>query len=255
MGYGDRLAVRPGEKIAFKVSLESGEDRYCAHIVRLICGDDRPEGPGFASRRSTLPSTGSMRGGGDVDCGSCLVPGDAALAARGASPWRRSSGRRRRGADHSGWRRLPPASTRRLTHSTAGVFRERRSTRRWYRVLARLDAGGPDPLRALNRILGDRRTCRQATSQGGQPAGQPSFAPSQRSPARHFNGKIEAPCLAAELSVPPIGGALASTRFPAAGRWDWRDRDELPGCRVTASTAAPSSPARGVTGHLWAGAA
>ena len=47
MGYADRLAVRPGEKIAFKVSLESGTDRYRAQIVRLICGDDRPDGPGF----------------------------------------------------------------------------------------------------------------------------------------------------------------------------------------------------------------
>src|SRR5262245_14968603 len=47
MGYADRLAVRPCETIEFKVSVESDAARYRADIVRLICGDDRPEGPGF----------------------------------------------------------------------------------------------------------------------------------------------------------------------------------------------------------------
>lgn len=47
LGYADRLAVRPGETIAFKVSCENGASTYRADIVRLRCGDDRPDGPGF----------------------------------------------------------------------------------------------------------------------------------------------------------------------------------------------------------------
>ena len=47
IGYADRMTVRPGEAIEFKVSCESGAASYRAEILRLICGDDRPEGPGF----------------------------------------------------------------------------------------------------------------------------------------------------------------------------------------------------------------
>ena len=81
MGYADRLAVRPGEKIAFKVSLESGADRYRAHIVRLICGDDRPDGPGFREQEIDAAVNGEHAGRRQaIDCGSyVLVPGDAAL--------------------------------------------------------------------------------------------------------------------------------------------------------------------------------
>jgi len=47
VGYTDRLSVRPGESLAFKVSCEGGAPEYDAEIVRLICGDDSPRGPGF----------------------------------------------------------------------------------------------------------------------------------------------------------------------------------------------------------------
>ncbi|HVM86028.1 MAG TPA: hypothetical protein VMW18_19185, partial [Candidatus Binatia bacterium] len=47
VGYADRLSVRPGESLAFKVSCEAGASDYEAEIVRLICGDDSPQGPGF----------------------------------------------------------------------------------------------------------------------------------------------------------------------------------------------------------------
>ncbi|MSP83279.1 MAG: N,N-dimethylformamidase [Alphaproteobacteria bacterium] len=50
VGYADRLSVRPGEPIAFKVSCDEGVGRYRAEIVRVVCGDDQPEGPGFKER-------------------------------------------------------------------------------------------------------------------------------------------------------------------------------------------------------------
>jgi N,N-dimethylformamidase len=50
IGYTDRMSVRPGETIEFKVSCESGAATYKAAILRLICGDDSPEGPGFKAR-------------------------------------------------------------------------------------------------------------------------------------------------------------------------------------------------------------
>src|SRR5258707_79642 len=45
VGYSDRLSVAPGETVRFMVS--SKQPTYEAPIVRLIHGDDSPEGPGF----------------------------------------------------------------------------------------------------------------------------------------------------------------------------------------------------------------
>ena len=45
-GYADRYSVAPGESIAFKVSSTSPED-YEARLVRVICGDPNPAGPGI----------------------------------------------------------------------------------------------------------------------------------------------------------------------------------------------------------------
>ena len=44
VGYSDRIYCRPGEIVNFKISCES-VDAYDAEIVRLVCGDDNPEGP------------------------------------------------------------------------------------------------------------------------------------------------------------------------------------------------------------------
>src|SRR4051812_45666538 len=58
VGYTDRPSVRPGESLAFKVSCEGGALDYDAEIVRLICGDDSPRGPGF----KTQPIAASVNG-------------------------------------------------------------------------------------------------------------------------------------------------------------------------------------------------
>ena len=44
-GYSDEISVRPGETVKFMVSCEL--PNYQADIVRLICGDTNPEGPGY----------------------------------------------------------------------------------------------------------------------------------------------------------------------------------------------------------------
>ena len=43
-GYADRDSVAPGETIRFMVSCEAKS--YRTDIVRLICGDENPDGPG-----------------------------------------------------------------------------------------------------------------------------------------------------------------------------------------------------------------
>ena len=46
VGYPDRYSVAPGEKIAFKLSVEEGK-HFDARLVRVVHGDSNPEGPGL----------------------------------------------------------------------------------------------------------------------------------------------------------------------------------------------------------------
>ena len=46
IGYADRLSVRPGETIAFKVS-SVGPGEFSARLVRVMCSDPNPAGPGI----------------------------------------------------------------------------------------------------------------------------------------------------------------------------------------------------------------
>ena len=43
-GYADKISVQPGETIRFMVNCE--RPSYQAHIVRVVCGDTSPIGPG-----------------------------------------------------------------------------------------------------------------------------------------------------------------------------------------------------------------
>src|SRR5262249_42361138 len=43
-GYADRISVRAGEKISFKVS-STGPGPYHAMLVRIVRGDPNPDGP------------------------------------------------------------------------------------------------------------------------------------------------------------------------------------------------------------------
>ena len=46
LGYTNRLSAAPGDIVEFKVSAPL-KGKFNARLVRLICGDDSPEGPGF----------------------------------------------------------------------------------------------------------------------------------------------------------------------------------------------------------------
>ena len=46
IGYADRLSGRPGDTIGFKVSSAGGEP-FTARLVRIVCSDPNPAGPGI----------------------------------------------------------------------------------------------------------------------------------------------------------------------------------------------------------------
>ena len=59
-GYSDRISVRPGETVKFMVNCE--HPTYQADIVRLICADNTPAGPGFKERLVRTPVSKRHKG-------------------------------------------------------------------------------------------------------------------------------------------------------------------------------------------------
>src|SRR5262249_9462212 len=62
MGYWDRLSARPGDTPELKVSVEDGSNDFHVELVRLICGDDGPGGPGFKADPVASEVNGSRPG-------------------------------------------------------------------------------------------------------------------------------------------------------------------------------------------------
>ncbi|MEQ8493603.1 MAG: LamG-like jellyroll fold domain-containing protein [Gammaproteobacteria bacterium] len=58
--YADRISVAPGETINFMVNCEA--KTFKADIVRLICGDMNPDGPGYQERVVRTPASGTYKG-------------------------------------------------------------------------------------------------------------------------------------------------------------------------------------------------
>src|SRR4051812_30490364 len=59
-GYSDRLSVTPGESISFHVS--TGAPAYELRIVRMIHGDQNPDGPGHKEREVESDVAGTFDG-------------------------------------------------------------------------------------------------------------------------------------------------------------------------------------------------
>ncbi len=77
LGYPDRYSVAPGEKIAFKVSLEEGA-HFDSRIVRVIQGDANPAGPGLKFRHVPTAADGRHAGKPQrVDAGSYMIAENA----------------------------------------------------------------------------------------------------------------------------------------------------------------------------------
>ena len=83
VGYSDRIAVKAGEQIDFKVSCEDDAPTFRAGILRVICGDHHPDGPGLkldpveVSMAGEYPACRQL-----IHAGSCVVvPGPPGLGA------------------------------------------------------------------------------------------------------------------------------------------------------------------------------
>ena len=77
LSYTDRLWARPGDTVTVHASAE-GIDTVDAELVRLVCGDTSPGGPGY--REEAVAGTALSFPGGHqpLHAGSCIVADDAA---------------------------------------------------------------------------------------------------------------------------------------------------------------------------------
>ena len=277
LGYSDPLSVRPGETINFMVSCT--RDTFRAAVVRLVHGDEGPQGPGFIEEELGTTADRDYQGRVQViHPGSAVTVPDAellrpqvlvldayllpttALGGRQAvlTKWSESS---QQGygifVDEVGRPEFVVATE----HGVVTVSADRPVVdRRWYRVTARYDA---ETGRASITSVAQERAGRDAANpdsadvtgpaapivHSGGPflmAGAWSGAGTgPGSVTAHFNGKISAPSLRGP------DDAVIATWDLAAG----------PGSSLVADPSgndlhgrAVNMPTRGVTGHAWNGA-
>jgi len=79
-GYADRIHCRPGDTIKFMVNCEFAG--YQAELVRIICGDDNPNGPGIKEETIDAPFAGARLGRRqEIRSGSCIQVPDCEATA------------------------------------------------------------------------------------------------------------------------------------------------------------------------------
>ena len=234
VGYADRFSVAPGETIAFKVSSASAEP-YQARLVRVICGDPNPAGPGIRERDVSASFAGPHQSRAQrVPLGSYARVADApALRNLGsftatAIIWPTTPGKgrqgiiaKRDGASGAGFAlwidaRGVGASVgdgrgARVEVEVGKALRERA----WYRVTMAYDAAARTlgvrqaPLDPAFGVDDAGEASAPATLAGPLDAAAPLHiaALGGEPVGGHFNGKIEAPAFSAGARSTVGGGA------------------------------------------------
>ena len=266
VGYADRLSAGPGETIGFKVSSRSAAP-FEARLVRVICGDPNPAGPGLKEAPVPADFEGSWPSRAQEAHPGSYVRVDGARPAGGpvtvvATVWPTLPERGEQGivswlADGSGLALMLDGErgiVLRAGAADGGV--EEAATgkplrpRVWYRVWASVDpesgtmCAGQAALRPTpvaddtgetRRRVGGRGS-RGALSTGG--TGPIFIAAAGGDPVRgHFNGKIERPYVVAgtEAGAGAEPGVAPPPREPppaAATAADWDFSREIPSQRV-----------------------
>lgn len=220
IGYADRISVRTGEKIAFKIS-SVGPDAYRVRLVRIVRGDPNPAGPPpkledlsrlfadqFPSREQhARPGSYAM-----VDGANDLKPLPSLLVEALIWPTLPADEdqavlARRDPATGAGFSLLLTANGMVLEVGNAQVaVGKPLRARTWYRVWASADPAtgalrvGQQPLKRAFSVDDDGEATTTAATPLALDARQPILIAAElaadRPVHRCFNGKIEAPAIA-----------------------------------------------------------
>ena len=276
IGYADPLSVAPGEPIRFMVGTLDGPRRYRAEVVRLVCGDTGPGGPGLKTVRLPTSIEGEHDGTPQlIDAGSyAIVEHPEAFGALGRFTLQafiqptlvpvRPSPRRQvvmgtwaedRGSGFA--LMLDETGALAFLIGAAPVSTGTPLTaRRWYHVAASVDlAAGTVTLRqtpladhapSLEHPVAITTAIRAAPGPAGDffiGAARKAVEDGRLRTTWHFNGKIDRPSLLA--GEHPIG-LWDFAADVATDRVTDRSPNHLHGRTVNA-------PKRAVTGHNWDG--
>lgn len=247
LGYPTPLVARAGETVRFHLSRESGPETYTAQLVRVICGDRTPGGPGPREEIvATMPSRNIQVHRQPLFVGSFGVV-QAPPEVFDAQPDFTVSCRflattPGRGAAQSVLARFDPASGRGWSLGIdpegylearigSGSFRidQRILPHEWYHAALSYDAAAQAaclylrPLRAFPAAHG--RLSAGSTAGLSDCAGLPIVIAAQggdlRTLARgeaaaHFNGKVETPCIFGRALPPEEIEGVAARGLPEA---------------------------------------
>jgi N,N-dimethylformamidase len=281
IGYADRLSVRPGETIAFKVS-SAADEPYEAALVRIVHADPNPAGPGmrdiplddvFSGRFASRPQPVLLGSHARIDQAP-RIPTDNGVTLiatiwptapqGGAQELLRAPGFSLAiGEDGSATASLDLGSGDRCAVSAGMSLHERR----WYRVWASFDpacrvlSAGQAPLDALHHGTSAATAscdCPDRPAADGQ-ATITIAARDGAPPRRHFNGKIELPQVFARTLAPEeIEAAAKGEVAPDLwARWDFSR--EMSSTRIVDTGPHGlhgrliNMPARAMTGSNWSG--
>jgi N,N-dimethylformamidase beta subunit-like, C-terminal len=285
-GYTDRFSVAPGETIAFKVSSTASEP-YQVRLVRIICGDPNPAGPGMREEElpavfaGTYPSRlqpvplGSYARVADAPALHGLTSFTVAATIWPTTPQTHQQGIIARYdptlgtglalyIDAMGTGALLGLGNGQVRHLSVGKPLRQRA---WYRIWAAYDGGtqtltvGQAPLQpafmvddAGSQVLVLDRQPALATSSplllaalGGTPV------------SGHYNGKLERPLVLARAISDAAGrsGVTAERPDDVVAWWDFSQ--DIAGSRIV--DVGPHGlhgelinlPARAMTGANWSG--
>lgn len=283
--YADRMSVRPGETIEFKVS-SMDDAPYTARLVRVISADANPAGLGLVEEAIEADFAGNYKGRFQpVHAGSHgIVEQSIDLGTRGslslvATIWPTRPGiGRRQGVlsvfDPAVRRGIALAigedgSVEAMLGATRIKTRIPLEERHWYRVFAVYDAATSTLTAGQVRLEGGRpvgtprtaSTKLEAGAAGLPAAGMPWIIGALGgTPVKgHFNGKIERPVIAATAADAATVEKLTADPTASGMIASWDFSKEMSSIRFI--DAGPGGhhgqlvnlPARAMTGSNWTG--
>ncbi|QBY02250.1 N,N-dimethylformamidase large subunit [Rhodophyticola sp. CCM32] len=257
IGYTDRLSVRPGETIAFKVS-SAATEAYSAHLVRSISADPNPAGCGIVEEDASayftparFPSREQAFQAGSYGVAHAQLTAEAGQEIKLSAivfPTKRDDGDQVVLACGAMEMLITPGGGAGFRFGRALAVTDQPLTlRRWYRLIGSLGRDGHLTIRQepLGRSFEDACEGYVRSGQTTAPglSGHPSVAAriGQTGPSGHFNGKLEAP----EIQV---DGQICAA-------WDFSQDIHSTTARATTGPdmALINHPARAMTGSRWDG--
>jgi N,N-dimethylformamidase len=284
LAYTDKLTVEPGDLVEVMVSSPRAGS-YRASLVRLVCGDDSPAGPGFkAEPVAGVPTHEYPARHQPIPCGSYIEIDDRQSFALSSFSVRvfiwptwldKGSEQCILGnwdaASRCGYALYLERDGKlalRIGDQPPLVLSQQLLARHWYLIAASFDAKSGRAILATRRLLAYGRSDQRHLAEG-------RLAPSavanrfliaawnrDRKPAAHFNGKIDSPTIFGEALKVEALLAFPGTRDeppPERAIADWDFSQDTGGTWIIDSSRnrrnghTVNLPTRAMTGWNWDG--